>query len=571
MISVYKKRTDIGLGPRRVELLHRYKNMINKGRQDPAWFIETFFDIKLLDYQRWMINSAWTKRTVVFVCSRNTGKSFIASLYVMARAILFPASHIYLMSLTAGQAQDTFRKMEDIAKHNISSAKNDNCIFASEVVKSSNSDGFIHKAESYSTRLFNGSTITTLVGKAESIIGKRSDLSVYDEAGVITKDFFARTEPFTTQSKDFFTGDGVDLGVYPTTLPTQNLYLSSAGDTNGRLWEVYKDCAKRIMMGYDDCFVADISCEIPLNPTMHGKPYAPLFDRRNVEAMMRTNPYRALREYYNLFDQVGGTNMVIGRDVILRNEKQYLPVLRGIGEPGKLYGLFYDPALQADNSFVLICEYERTKDRGWTMRIVNGINLLQTLPNGDKRPMRSTEQLAWIRDLLVDYNGGGVEYDNVRLFIDPGSGGGGRIYGDFLIEEWTDEKGHYHHGVIDETDEAYEQELFKYPLAVRKVLRFMIPQGGGKTRQYDAVQEVCNADLVTFTTSLPTNGRITDEQGNMHELTQEETAALIEIDLLKEEICLMRKFKTEAGNVKYALATEKQRTAHKQHCARICE
>lgn len=561
MVSVYKRKTDIGLGPRRVELLQRYQTLVNRGREDPAWFIETFFDVKLLDYQKWMVNNAWTKKTVVFLCSRNTGKSFISGLYMMARALLFPSSKIWIMSGNASQAQDTFTKIEDLAKHNITSVKNDDCIFLNEILKGSNGDGFVHKPDSYSVQLYNGSTITTLVGRAESIVGKRSDLSVFDEAGIMSRDFFVRTEPFTTQSKDFVTGEGIDLDIYPQMLPTQNLYLSSAGDTNGRLWEVYKDCAKRMMMGFDDCFVADIGCDIPLNPTMHGKKYAPLFDKSKVDSMMRTNPYRALREYYNIFDQIGGTDMVIGRDVILRNEKEYLPVFSNLDEE-VIYGLFYDPALQADNSFCLIAEYRNTKKNGWVMRLVNGINLLQTLPNGDKKPMRSTEQLEWIRRLMLKYNGKYQEYEKIHLSIDPGSGGGGRIYGDFLIQEWQDENGNWHHGVIDENDDDFKQEAEKYPLVVPGVLTFMESQGGGKTNQYNAVQEMCNQDLVTFPKPPPYDGKLCDESGMIHELSPEEISALTEIDLLKEELCLMRKTKTEAGNIKYALVADRARSAH---------
>ena len=88
------------------------------------------------------------------------------------------------------------------------------------------------------------------------------------------------------------------------------------------------------------------------------------------------------------------------------------------------------------------------------MRLVNGINLLQELPNGDKKPMRSPEQLAWVRQLMLDYNGPYEEYDKIHVAVDPGAGGGGMIYSDFLIQEWQDENGRWHHGVIDMEDES---------------------------------------------------------------------------------------------------------------------
>ena len=45
--------------------------------------------------------------------------------------------------------------------------------------------------------------------------------------------------------------------------------------------------------------------------------------------------------------------------------------------------------------------------------------------------------------------------------------------------------------------------------------------------------------------------------------------ALLEMDLLREEITMMRKTKTEAGNIRYALQADVQRKAHKHHCAQI--
>lgn len=560
MISVYNQETELNLGPRKIELLDKYIDVVNRGRKDPVWFIQHFLGVKLTDFQKWIVNSSWTKQTVCLVCSRNTGKSFIASLYIMARAILFPGSKIYIMSGTLKQAQDTFTKMEDIAKHNINSVKGGQCIFANEVVKNqSDTDGFLHDKQGYNTSLYNGSTITTLVGKAESVVGKRSNLSVYDEAAIISEEFFSRTEPFTAQSADFATGEGIDMSVYPKNLPNQNLYLSSAGSTSDRLYRVYKDCAKRMAMGFDDCFVADISCEIPLNPTIDGKKYPPLFNRDEVERMMRSNPYRGLREYYNLFDQMGGTDLVVSRDMVLRSEREYLPVFSNKNE-NSIYGIAFDPALQADNAFVLVAEYFRDPDKGWMMKIINGINLLQTLPNGDKKPLRSTEQLAEIHNLMLNYNGGYNEYEKIHLIIDPGSGGGGRIHADYLIQEWQDNFGNWHHGIYDDNDETSKLESVKFPKAIPGVLS--LPSAVKyKNEMFSALSEMAQEDLIIWPKSLPTNGKL-EIDGSLTTLTFEETRALLEIDLLKEEIWMMRKTKTEAGNVKYALQVDKQRTAH---------
>lgn len=252
--------------------------------------------------------------------------------------------------------------------------------------------------------------------------------------------------------------------------------------------------------------------------------------------------------------------MVIGRDAILRNEQNYLPVFKN-RNPDAIYGLFYDPSHQLDNSFVLIGEFFRDPEKGWMVRLINGINLLHTLPNGDKKPMRTPEQLEWIRRLMLDYNGDYEEWEKIHMAIDPGSGGGGMIYSDFLIQEWQDEFGRWHHGVIDMDDEASALEADKFPMAVKGVLQ--LPSAiKFKNDQYAAVSEMVSQDLVIFPPSLPGNGKLNID-GKKVTLTKEETRALLEMDLMKEEVLLMRKTKTEAGNIRYALQADKQRSAHK--------
>ena len=85
---------------------------------------------------------------------------------------------------------------------------------------------------------------------------------------------------------------------------------------------------------------------------------------------------------------------------------------------------------------MLVCEYSHDDEMGWQMRIVNGINLVQVLPDGSKKPMKATDQLEWIRRLMVAYNGKAEDYKNIKLYIDPGAGGGGLLYKDFLLEDW---------------------------------------------------------------------------------------------------------------------------------------
>ena len=70
----------------------------------------------------------------------------------MTKLLLFPNFQSYILSLTAMQSQDTFLKMESIAKQQIESFAGLNDIFLGEVVSSSNHDGFVHHPQGTITK-----------------------------------------------------------------------------------------------------------------------------------------------------------------------------------------------------------------------------------------------------------------------------------------------------------------------------------------------------------------------------------------------------------------------------------
>jgi len=104
-----------------------------------------------------------------------------------------------------------------------------------------------------------------------------------------------------------------------------------------------------------------------------------------------------MREYYNIFDKTGGTDAMIKRYEITRNERDYLPEFeyRPIADRSipRHYAICFDPAAQMDNSFALVGEVYRDPQKGWMGRIVNGQNLIDRLPDGTKKPLRTNEQL----------------------------------------------------------------------------------------------------------------------------------------------------------------------------------
>lgn len=559
MISVYARKTETELNMRRLEAIEKYKKLINWGRQNPTRFIELVFKIQLIDYQKWVILNTWTAEQAVWVCSRNAGKSFLGAIYMMAKNLLFPKFETYIMSNTGFQAKDTFTKLENIVKKNIASLMGSSDVFLNEIVKNNaNADGFVHGGSMYQLELYNGSKITSLVGKAENVVGHRSNLNFYDEAGKIDAHYFALTKPFTTQNTDFRSGEGYDERVFPPNIPTQCIYASSAEGMDSYLWEQYKDCAKNMLMGIPGFFCADINCELPLHPYINGMEKPPLLKQSEIDSAMRTNEARALREYYNIFDSSGGSDAAVQRYVILRNEKRYLPTF-GSDSTDRKFVLCFDPALQADNSFVLIGEIYKDPEKGLKGRIVNGINLIEVVSPTEKRPLRTPEQLEWLRKLILAYNGNAPEYDNIEIYIDAGAGGAGRNYGDLLMSDF-EMNGRNHRGLTDSKDEACQSQKNKYPNACDRM--HMMEPTKFKSIMYTAMSEMMSQDLIDLTVPVPNSQELEMEDGTRCSLTSEEIRAMLEIDLMKEEVMNMQKSKTQAGNVIYKLPPDKERKMH---------
>ena len=192
MISVYQGKTSNNLTIRDYEALKKYIALIQWGRQNPVAFVEKVFGITLMDYQRWLISESWAKEYVVWACSRNAGKSFLVGIFVMARSLLFPKLQTQIISENWTTANDTFKKMEDIATNNIKTIVGTNTVFIDELKKSkSDSDGFTHDYKSGNKcELENGSKINAVAGASRSARGRRSNVNIYDEAGFITPSTF---------------------------------------------------------------------------------------------------------------------------------------------------------------------------------------------------------------------------------------------------------------------------------------------------------------------------------------------------------------------------------------------
>ena len=98
----------------------------------------------------------------------------------MARSLLIPSHNTYIMGPTGAQAQETFTKMENLAKNNIASVIGVSSFFLDECVRiNSKADPFTHDKSGYTVELYNGSTVNTLNSVAKNIVGK--ELPSYSE------------------------------------------------------------------------------------------------------------------------------------------------------------------------------------------------------------------------------------------------------------------------------------------------------------------------------------------------------------------------------------------------------
>ena len=226
----------------------------------------------------------------------------------------------------------------------------------------------------------------------------------------------------------------------------------------------------------------------------------------------------------------------------------------------------YDPARKADNSICLVCKYYRDEKVGWKMKIVNCISFADIFKK-DKTPCQVTTQLEKLKELIVKYNGDGfAEWENVTVFIDSGSGGGGQFYADFLCEDFTTKDGVKHRGLIDNTE--MKEYVSRFPNAY-PALRLMSPTKW-KVTMFSNALEMFNLNLISFTETYDNKGFITlteedknnkDEQiSKVYDLSFEEELALINIDLLKEEVIAMCKYENPNGGVRFDISDEKKWT-----------
>lgn len=610
--TIFVKPTEEIISQRKMEGMQKLSEIKQWGLRNPTKFMERFIGVDLLDVQTYTFMNSWDKMYALWLCTRNYGKSTLLALYYMTRGMLLNNCRCYICAGTSDQSIETFEKIVSIAKNEIESFTGLTDVFRNEVViNMTNNDGFIRNPAGFTYRLYNGSFVKTLNSNVNAKRGKRAEAVCFDESGFLDEEVFQVIEPYTAQDKNFKMGGSVNVTTLPKELPNQLLYTSSASTTDSYFYKKYKEYSKAMIWGSKDHFVADINCEIMFNATYRGKIYpASLLTKEKVDNAMRENKEKALREYYNIFTSDGGADAIFKRSMIVKNSTIRPPIMFN-DTKDKLFALAYDPARSMDNSFVLVGEYYKDSSDNWRMRIANGINFMD-LSKKNKTPMRTPEQVKKLKQLILDYNGDGVDdYTNIsNIFIDAGSGGAGVNIADYLMEDWYEE-GHegeqkyLHRGLIDK--EQSSDYVKKFPNAVDKIK--LLPPTMYKSIIYEAAIEMMRLDLIDFTAEYDNKGYLTmldiDEKEmakakkdliakykdksiskgeldrlveeelqernlastKIYKLSPDEELGLVQIDSLKEEMVNMVRKKRESGKDGFELSTEKQNKLHKHHCA----
>ena len=500
--KVFERPIDYGISQRKLERYQLMAEIKAYYQRNPIKFMREVLGAELFDAQAYCVQMSWNKPYVLWVCSRGYGKSSIVDLILMTKGMLFNNYWSYIASGSGDQAILTFKTLENIANQNIESMTGLTNVFKQQIeIKNAAGDGFVHNPSGHFYSLYNGSFTKTLNSNVDKRRGARGNMVVFDECGWLDEDMMQVYAAFTIVNKGLKLGGNVDentIKTLPREVPNQLFYISSASSIDTPFYNKYRDFSKQMILGNPDYFVADINCDVVIRGTVGGKIYpASLLTQETVDAEMRNNPEKAMREYYNRFTEDGGVNQIIKRAFITRNSYIRPPVLcNDTGE--RKFVLAYDPARSSDNSILAVGELKYDEDRGYTMDIVNCVSFVD-IGLRRKTPMMYQEQIKEIHQILQNYNGDALDYDNIEVFLaDAGAGGGGNSWvRDSLIENWTSKDGVEHKGLIDKDYAEGDVYAKRFPDAVNKLK--LIDPGKYKSEMFEALIKMVEADLMTFT------------------------------------------------------------------------
>lgn len=555
------------LSRRKRENYERYCKVLNWGRRDPISFTSRFIGIELLDIQKYAIYNSWTRDFILWLMSRNAGKTTLLAIYPMIRSMLIPFHATYFIGNTGEQAKESFKKMEKIAKHEIESFVGSTDIFLNELkINGANSDGFIHNPASFTTELFNGSSIHTLNSNIINIKGRRANLVCYDEAGWFDEELFIQTEQFVNQDENFKLGKGVNVELEPKGFPRQLIYASSASDTSSGFYQKYRRFSEQMIIGDPKYFVCDFNVDAIMSATYNGEKRPPLISKDKVDKAMSDNREKALRELYNKFSADSHEGQIVTRRDIMQHSTLRPPLLyNDTGD--KMFIAAYDSARLSDNSILGWAEVINDPEIGWRMEIQNVISMVDK-DTKKKTPLRLPEQVKVLQSSILDYNGsakGKLDYENIKAIICD-SGAGGQMVGgisDQMLAEWEGKDGKIHKGIIDKHHKANETAVITYPDAI-DIVKLVDPKAY-RNEIFDAADKMTKLGVVSFPADNEGRDYIIkindDGSEERYDLSVEEQLAMIQIELMKTEIITMCKYDS-GGKVNYNYPPDMRNKMH---------
>lgn len=559
-MEIYTPMSTKELSQRKIEEYEKMSKIINWGRCNPVKFCETFFGLKLIDYQAYCFMRTWAVQYALWAECRGAGKDTLAAAYFMTRLLLIPDYSLYISSNTYAQSVESFNKLRDIALKRIPSFASATDIFAREIDKTgSNSETGFLQAPTCKFRLYNNSKMEALSSNLEAIRGKRGAVW-FNETAWKTAEELAVVENYANVDSSFSTSTEKVQYYKPQQMPLQILYTSSVGDVTYPFFDKYKTFYKKMLVGNSNYFCFDMNAyDILYHSSIDGKPIKSHLTEDQIKKAIEEDPDNADVELFNKFRKGGGHNAVVSMDELMRNSVNRKPLL--YNDTGKRKFIFtYDPARNFDGSVLSIFEVINDKEVGYKLRFVNCVSMVD-VNSKNKTPLPMPAQLEIIKDLMIKYNGErSAEWENIEFYIDAGSGGGGiSAVADQLMEDWTDKFGKKHRGIIDPDHKQYETARKKYTNAM-PIVHLVDPQGYKKI-MYDAVSKMIKLNLIEFTNYdkkdyilLPNKDGSFDKVN----LTKEEQIALANMEIAKLQLSYMCRYDTPNGGVSYELAKDKK-------------
>ena len=545
--GIFVKPITYPMSTRKIESLLEISKMQRYFQCNPVRFIDLMFNIELLDSQALAIEKTWICPNAMICATRGLGKSTIIDLSIMSKGMLFTNQWSYIASGSGSQAEQTFTTLEKLANDNIDTfTGSTGKVFKNEIeIKNAAGDGFSHSSNGFNYSLYNGSMTQTLNSNIDAKRGFRGSI-YFDESGFLSEEMMNVYGAFAVVNKSMKTGkdesgksiDPIRQRCIPEDISYQKIYISSASSTDTKFYSLYREFAKKQIMGDPEYCLLHIDCELAFKPTLRGEVITPLLSRSTVQTEMRTNPEKARREYYCQFTTEAGENAIIKRAVITRNEEIRKPLLyNDTGD--KKFVICYDPARRRDNSVILVGEiYDYIMPNGSIdkrMRLVNCINLID-VGKKIKSPMQTPDQVEYLKQIILDYNGGADAYGNILgVYIDAGSGGGGVNIADYLMADFVDKAGNTQRGLIDK--EYSSEYVKKFPNAVDKVR--LISPSAYKSEMYEALIELMNQDKISFTAPYDGKGNLTVFDVDEKKLETEKEKI---INKLKKQKCPKEEF-----------------------------